>query len=272
MFLAASAASFAQEFRGAVLGRVTDPSGAVVVGAGVSVVNEETNVRVDAKSNAEGNFNVPFLLPGKYTVRVEAEGFKPSVRPGIVVQINDRIALDFTLQLGAANEAITVTAETPMLQIATADMGQVVERDMIDRLPMNSMNAMNLADMAPGVLAGSGNQMGNGQNDITINGGSGVSRGNDITIDGIPNVAPRFNGLAVTVPSSDAIQEFKVSTTMFDAQNGRSNGGVISFTTRGGTNDFHGSAYYFFYDEVLNANGWVRPSTSTSMAALSVVP
>jgi hypothetical protein len=100
--------------------------------------------------------------------------------------------------------------------------------------------------------------MSNAQNEITINGGGGMERGNDITIDGIPNVAPRFNGLAVTVPSPDAVQEFKVQTTMFDAQNGRSNGGAISFTTRGGTNRFHGSGYYFFFDEHLNANGWIR--------------
>ena len=280
LFLAASAATFAQEFRGTVLGRVTDPSGAVVPGAAVSVTNEETNVRVDAKSNADGNFNIPFLLPAKYTVRVEAPGFKAAMRPGIVVQINDRVTLDFSLELGATSDTITVTADTPMFQIATADMGQVVERDMIERLPMNSMNAMNLADMAPGVLAGSGNQVQNGQNDIAINGGSGRERGNDITIDGIPNVAPRFNGLAVTVPSSDAIQEFKVATTMFDAQNGRSNGGVISFTTRGGTNNFHGSGYYFFYDELSTptagcATGTARsarPSLSTCLAAASAAP
>ena len=224
---------------------------------------------VDAKSNADGNFNVPFVLPGKYTVRVAAPGFKAAIRPGIVVQINDRITLDFSLELGATNDTITVTAETPMLQIATADLGQVVEREMIERLPMNSMNAMNLADMAPGVLGGSGSQVQNGQNDIVINGGSGIERGNDITIDGIPNVAPRFNGLAVTVPASDAIQEFKVATTMFDAQNGRSNGGAISFTTRGGTNNFHGSGYYFFYDEFLNANGWLRNRNGQERSPIS---
>ncbi len=256
--LCASAVSLAQEFRGTILGKVTDPSGAVISAAAVAAINEETNVRVEAKSNAEGNYSIPFLLPGKYTLRVESDGFKAAARPGIIVQINDRIALDFALELGATKDTITVTAESPMLQSATADMGQVVGRDMMDRLPMSSMNVMNLVDMAPGVLGGSGNSLSNGQNDITINGGSGRERGNDITIDGIPNVAPRFNGLAVTVPSSDAVQEFKVSTTMFDAQNGRSNGGAIAFTTRGGTNNPHGSAYYFFYDEHLNANGWVR--------------
>ena len=267
--LASAWISYGQEFRGAILGRIMDPSGAVLAGAVVTATNQETNVKVEVKSNHEGNFNIPFLLPGVYTVRVEAGGFKAAVRPNVIVQINDRVALDFSLELGATREAVTVTAESPVLQTASADMGQVVERNMIDRFPLLSQNAMNLADMAPGVLGGSGNQMSNGQNEITINGGSGRERGNDITIDGIPNVAPRFNGLAVTVPAADAIQEFKVQTTMFDAQNGRSNGGVISFTTRGGTNQLHGSGYYIYYDEVLNANGWVRNKAGQPRAPIN---
>ena len=269
VLLTAAVTLQAQEFRGTILGRVVDPSGAVVTAAAISATNQDTNVKVEGKSNADGNYSIPFLLPGKYTVRAEAAGFKASVRPGVVVQIADHVTVDITLDLGATADSITVTAETPLLQAATADLGQVVARDMIERLPMSGMNVMNLVDMAPGVLGGSGNQMSNGQNDITINGGSGIERGNDITVDGIPNVAPRFNGLAVTIPSSEAVQEFKVQTTMFDAQNGRSNGGAISFTTRSGTNTPHGSAYYFFYDEHLNANGWVRNRERQARAPIS---
>ncbi len=245
---------FSQEFRGAILGRVTDPSGAVVSGAKITVTNEETGVAVEAATNQEGNYNVPFLLPGRYTVAAASPGFRRAVRPGIIVQVNDKIAVDFALELGPTTEALTVTAESPLLQTASADLGQVVDRHLIDRLSVH--NAVNLIDLAPGVMGGGGDYTSNAQNDITINGGSGGTRGNEMTVDGIPNVNPRQSGLFVTVPAPDAVQEFKVHTTMFDASNGRSNAGALSFSTRQGTNEFHGSAYDFYRNRALNANSW----------------
>jgi len=243
-----------QEFRGAILGRITDPSGAVVSGAKVTITNEETGVSVEAASNQEGNYNVPFLLPGRYTVTAETSGFKRAVRPGIIVQVNAKLTVDFTLELGATTEALTVTAESPLLQTASADLGQVVDRHLIDRLSVH--NAVNLIDLAPGVIGGGGDYTSNAQNDITINGGSGGTRGNEMTVDGIPNVNPRQSGLFVTVPAADAVEEFKVHTTMFDASNGRSTAGALSFSTRQGTNEFHGSAHDFYRNRALNANSW----------------
>jgi hypothetical protein len=248
----------AQEFRGTILGRVTDPTGAVVPGAVIQVASEETRVTVDAKTNQEGNYNVPFLLPGRYTVTVAADGFRQIVRQGITVQVNDRVELDFTLEVGATTEAITVSADSPLLQTASADLGQVVDRHLIDRLPLSGRNAVNLIDLAPGVIGGGGDYTSNAQNDITINGGSGGERGNEMTVDGIPNVNPRQNGLFVTVPAADAVQEFKVNTTMFDAANGRSNAGSLSFSTRAGTNQFHGSVHDFYRNRALNANSWAN--------------
>ncbi|HEY2934169.1 MAG TPA: carboxypeptidase-like regulatory domain-containing protein [Acidobacteriota bacterium] len=248
----------AQEFRGSILGRVTDPSGAVVPGAAITIVNEATNVKAEAVSNDEGNYTVPFLLPGRYTVTVELPGFKKAVRSGVVVQVQDKVTLDFALQVGEASESVTVSSESPLLQTANADLGQVVTRDFLERLPITGQSPLNLADMAAGVVAGGGGYTSNSQNDITINGGNGANRGNDVTVDGVPNVSARQNGMAVTIPMADAVQEFKVSTTMFDASQGRSNGGALAFTTRGGTNHLHGAGYYYTRNRRLDANSWTN--------------
>jgi hypothetical protein len=248
----------AQEFRGTILGRIADPTGAFVPAARITITQEETGVSVRAESNEEGNYNVPFLLPGRYTVAVEAAGFRSIARPGIVLQVNDKLTLDFTMELGPVAESLTVTAETPLLQMSNADLGQVVDRHFLDRLPLGSRNAVNLVELAPGVVGGGGDYTSNAQNDIIINGGSGGDRGNEMTVDGIPNVNPRQNGLFVTVPSAEAVQEFKVLTTLFDASNGRSNAGALSFSTRSGTNDLHGSVYDYYRNRSLNANSWAN--------------
>jgi hypothetical protein len=249
----------AQEFKGTILGRVTDPSGAVVPGAKLTVTNEETNAAVDVSSNAEGNYVAPFLLPGKYKIGVGATGFRQILRQGIIVQVNDRLTLDFALQVGAVGEVVTVKAESPMLQTASADLGQVADRAFLDDVLLTS-TVLNLANMAPGVAAtGSlsfGGTMGNDQNSIAVNGGNGTQKGNDVTIDGSPALAPRQSGLAVGVPLTDAVQEFKIVTTMFDASLGRSNGGSLSITTKSGTNEFHGTGFYYTQAEALNANAW----------------
>jgi hypothetical protein len=256
-----TAAVFGQEFRGSILGRITDPSGAVIPGADVKVTNEETNVVVETQTNQDGNYHVPFLLPGRYKVSVAAPGFRTTVQPGVIVQVNDRIALNLTLQLGSLSETVVVTAESPQLQTASADLGQVVDRGFLDRLPTAGRSVLAFADMAPGVdVSGGGfaGVMSNDQSAVTINGGNGTARGSDITVDGVPALAPRQRGLAVGIPMSDAVQEVRVATTMFDATLGRSNAGALSVTTRSGTNEYHGSGYYFAEKEALDANSWTN--------------
>jgi hypothetical protein len=245
-----------QDFRASILGQVLDASGAVVVGARIVVVHNETNTKVETRTNETGNYTVPFLVPGQYTVSAGADGFKTTVRGGIIVQVMDRIAVDLRLEVGAVSDQVTVTAESPTLQTASADLGFVVERYFLDRLPITTQSVMVMADMAPGVMTSSGGYTSNAQNDIVINGGGGWNRGNDVTVDGVPGASPRQGGLAVTIPMVDAVQEFKVQTTMFDAASGRSNAGGLSITTRSGSNEFHGSGHYFLQNKALNANGW----------------
>jgi hypothetical protein len=254
-------AATGQEFRGTILGRVTDPSGAVVAGVRVAVTNQATGARVNVQSNQEGNYSAPFLLPGRYAVEAEAPGFRRLVRQGIVVQVDDRVTVDLSLELGSTADAVNVTAESPLLQTAGADLGQVVDRHFVERLPIASRNPMMLVDLAPGVLgsSASGTDYGtDGQTQIAINGGSGGRGGNEITIDGIPNTNPRGGARVVTVPISDAVEEFKVHTTMFDASFGRSNAGALTFSTRSGTNRYHGSVHDYLRNRALNANSWSR--------------
>ena len=263
----------AQEFRGTILGRVTDPSGAVIPGAKATITNQDTNVPVTLETTAEGNYVSPYMIPGIYRVVVTSAGFKKWVREGVIVQINDRIAIDATLQIGAVSDTVTVTAESPQLQTSNADMGQVVERKFLDRLPISGRSVLDLADMAPGVLGFGGGfpgTTGNDQAKMSINGGSGLARGTDISVDGVAALAPRQSGLAVGIPMSDAVQELKINTTMFDASLGRSNSGSISVTTRSGTNQYHGTLYYSAQNKDFNANSWTNNRTGIKKQPLDL--
>jgi hypothetical protein len=257
----------AQEFRGSILGTVTDPTGAVIPGARVIVTNESTNTSTEAVTNSVGNYVVPFLLPARYTVSVEVAGFKSTTRKGIVVQVQDKVTLNFSLEIGAPTQIVTITSESPMLSTGSSDLGQVIERHYLDRMPITGRSPMFLADLAPGVMAGNTDYTSNDQNRISINGGNGADRGNDISVDGMPNVAPRQSGLVATMPMGDAVEEFKVNTTLFDASQGRSAGGTIAVTTRGGTNQFHGAGYHYRRDPALNALSWTEKNSYNGMGA-----
>jgi len=260
LFLAATfaATAWGQEFRGSVSGRILDASGALVPGVTVVVTNEETNISVQVISNDEGNYTVPYLLPARYTVSTDMPGFKKSVRKGIVVQVRDKLVIDFAIEIGEVTDSVTVAADTPLLRVGDANLGQVVDRHFLDKMPLAGLSPLGLADMSPGVIGGGGGVTSNTQNDLSIGGGGGQDRGNDVTVDGVPNVAPRQRGLAVTIPMADAVQEFRVQTTLFDASNGRSNGGVLAVSTRGGTNQIHGTAYGFLRNRALDANSWTN--------------
>ena len=142
----------AQETRGTILGRVLDSSGAAVPGVAVRATNAATNVTVSTKSNAEGNYEIPYLLPGTYKLTAELTGFKSFIREGIELRIADRLAIPITLQVGDVTEQITVTAETPLLEAATASMGQVIDQRRVADLPIAHGNPYLLITLSPGVV------------------------------------------------------------------------------------------------------------------------
>ncbi|MBM3739429.1 MAG: carboxypeptidase regulatory-like domain-containing protein [Acidobacteria bacterium] len=251
----------AQEFRGTILGRVTDPSAAPVPAAAIEAVNVDTGVSISSAANDQGNYQIPFLVPGNYTVRVEHSGFKRAERTGIRVATNTQVTLDFALELGATAETVTVNATAPLLNTASADLGQVVERNYLQSITVNlTRNVLNTVRLTPGVTGGGATVTGNNSGSFSISGGGSTVGRIEFLVDGIPNTTAHNNGGVVFIPSIDAVEEIKVHTTMFDAQYGHSNGGAINITTRGGTNQLHGTSYLYKRWSALDANSWTNNS------------
>ncbi len=251
------ASAFAQEFRGNLLGRITDSSGAVVPAASVRAINTDTNAAVETKSNAQGNYRIPFLLPGNYRIVVEHAGFKKIEREGIRISVGSDTTLDLALEVGAATESVTITASAPLVNTSNADLGVVIDNAFVRNLPVSlTRNAMNRVMLSAGVTGDTGTYTSNAQSNFSIQGGGGTRGRNEVMVDGIPNTLPQSGGIVVFVPPLDAIEEMKVHTTLFDAAFGHSNGGAVNITTRGGTNEFHGAVYDYKRWAALNANSW----------------
>ncbi len=223
-------------------GVVTDSSGAAVPAASVTVLNQATQIVSKATVSAQAEFQVLYLPIGAYTVTCEAPGFKRFER---VVRLTAGQAgyLPIQMEVGSASESVTVTTEAPLLEATKADRGLTVDNRQVTEIPITGRNAMMLAATIPGVQYAGGSQrpFDNGGNaNWSINGGA--TQYNDFQLDGAPN-----NGLnlAAYVPSTDAVEEVKVVANSYDAEYGRTGGGIISMTMKSGTNDLHGSGYYF---------------------------
>ncbi len=248
-----------QETRGIVAGRIVDSTGAVVPGAKVTATNSQTNATAEAVTGSEGNYTIPYLLSGSYAITVEAQGFKKLVRSGVEVRISDRLSLDLQLDVGGLTETVSVTGEAPLLEVSSATTGQVIDRRRISELPLAEGNPLTLVQLAPGIVITGGYTSNSalsssGPSNFETNGSPG---GNEFTLDGSPNTADRAgNGSARVAmqPPTDAVEEFKVVTASFDAQQGRTAGGSVDVSVRSGTNQLHGSAYEFVRNDVFAAN------------------
>ncbi len=251
--------AIAQEFRATLTGRVADPGDAHISGAAVEVKNTGTNAVVSTKTDAQGNYSAPFLTPGTYAVSVEAPGFKKSVRSGFVLNVNQTATLNFRLELGAVTQEVTVTAEAPMLDQSTADRGGVIDDESVQEYPLNGRNPFMLSMLVAGVDF-NGNltyqrPFDNGAiADWSIN-GSG-NRNNEFLLDGAPNNAQAGGNNLAYVPPVDSVQEFKIQTNSYDAQYGKSGGGVVNVVLKSGTNRVHGSLYEFARRNALDANSF----------------
>ncbi len=244
LFCVAACVSTAQESRATLIGRATDPTGAVITGAAVRATNTATNTTASSISNDNGNYEIPYLLPGVYRVTVELAGFKRAVREGIELRVSDRLTLDFTLQLGDVAESVTVTGETPLLESSTASIGLVMDERRVAELPVVGGNPFYLARLTPGVIASGGRSAGNPMDagaatGIIVNGTRGGS--SEVTVDGAPNMTNRN---AVFSPPQDLVQEFKIHTVTYDAGIGHAAGALTNVSMRSGTNTLHGSVYH----------------------------
>ncbi|GIU77175.1 MAG: hypothetical protein KatS3mg005_0413 [Bryobacteraceae bacterium] len=254
----AAPALWAQDYRASVMGRVLDATGAGVPSANIVLTNEATRLSYRTASNDEGHFLIALVEPGTYQLEVEAPGFKKLRKEGLQVQTGAKLTFELPLELGQVTESVTVRAEAPLLDTASADIAQVIDRRFVDLLFIPNRNPLALVSLTPGVQGGGGRFSDSGQHYVNMLGGAGQDGRNEVVVDGASVTMPRQGGAIATSPSGDTVEELRVQTTMFDASFGRSNGGVISYATRSGTNQLHGSFEYFYRNKALNANSWLN--------------
>ncbi len=250
--------TFGQEFRGTITGTVSDPNGAVVPGATVTVKNIETNVASTVTTNSSGSFTVPLLSPGSYSVTVAGEGFKTSTRESVTVTVGERLNVDFALEIGTAAE-VNIVADTELLERGTVSLGTQVSQRQIEELPLAEGAPYTLATQAPGVVyMGDPNFQGPTANGNLAGFRTNGAGGNQINLNGSPNLA--YDGQVAFTPPSEATQEFKVQTNSFDSQSGFTAGSTVNVALKSGTNKFHGSAYIYDRDRSRTANNFFNNS------------
>ncbi|MGA2329402.1 MAG: TonB-dependent receptor [Bryobacteraceae bacterium] len=258
LILCSCSVVWCQDFRATLTGRVTDPSGAAVAAARVTVRNLETNEVTPATTGSQGDYSVPFLRPGMYQIDVEAKGFKKFRRDGIQLIINQVAAADIALQVGDLTEQVTVTADAELLETSKADRGTVIDTERVLEFPLNARNPLMLSELTAGVNNNIGIRVrpfDNGAiNRWTVN-GSQISSA-DWLLDGAPNNARAGANEIAYIPPVDSVQEFKVQTNTYDAQYGHTGGGIFNITLKSGTNELHGTAYEFFRRSPLDANSF----------------
>jgi hypothetical protein len=245
-----------QDARGTVTGHVTDTTGANIAGADVRATNTATGVAVSVKSNEAGVYTVPYLVPGIYTVAIESAGFRKFNRENVQIRVGETVSLDVQMQVGDVSETINVTAETPLLQTAEASLGQVVDERRILELPLFSGNAMEFTLLAPGTVNGTDMRLrkapfNNAPSQFSTD-GSGLFN-NEFNIDGVVNTFSDGSNVRVAFsPPQASLSEFKVQTSTFDASLGHTTGSVVNISTKGGTNDIHGSAWWWLRHSKLD--------------------
>jgi hypothetical protein len=266
-----------QSANGTVSGIVLDPSGAVIAGADVLIVNDATAVQYPGKTNGEGYYVVPNIPPGTYRIQVSNSGFKTIIKPDIVIHVEDALAINFTLPIGAASEIVTVEGGAPIINTTDASVSTVVDRKYVENMPLNGRSFQDLILLTPGVVTSSPQStLGHvgEQGEFSVNGQRTES--NYYSVDGVSaNVgayagAPYASSPGVTgsIPvatalgttqglvSVDALQEFRVQSSMYSAEYGRNPGGQFSFVTRSGTNQWHGTGFDYLRNNALDANDW----------------
>lgn len=250
-------AARAQSTGGRIVGRVGDPSGALVAGVKVILTNEATGVAHSVQTNSSGDYVFLDAPAGVYSVEFEMGGFKKTVRKGVTVELNAVVTLNENLQVGGAQELVEVTSEAPLVDTTSTQLGAVMDSQQVSKLPLNSRDTYQLLQLQPGVQGVGGSDLFYGSNQagaVSVNGGRG--RSNSFNVNGGDGNDLFVNAPAIQ-PTPDSIEEFRVLSNTFDAEYGRNSGAVINVVTKSGTNGWHGSAYEFLRNQLFNAKGYL---------------
>src|SRR5260370_37588198 len=265
---------FGQSTNAALTGVVDDPSKAVIAGALITAINTETGVKSSTTTNNSGVYVLPGLIPGTYRVEVDKQGFKGIIQPALVLHVQDTVQLNFHMALGSMTETVTVEASGVNINTTDATVSTVVDRQFAENLPLNGRSFQTLIQLTPGVVLTTSSAASDGQ--FSINGQRANS--NYWMVDGVSaNIGVSSNTAASdtlsgslggfsaqggtnSLVSVDAMQEFRIQTSTFAPECGRTPGGQISIVTRSGTNQFHGTGFDYLRNDVLDANDWFANS------------
>jgi hypothetical protein len=265
----------AQSTYGSISGTIVDSSGAAVPGATATLLNVSTSEKRTQTSGDDGHFIFVNLFQGQYRIDIEKPGFKRFVRQGIVVEVQQDTRVDAALTIGQVSETVEVSSEVPLLQTESSSLGQVVEQRKAGELPLNGRNIFNLITVSPAAVAqgGSGGSP-VGQNPFSWGnyqvGGSFANQGAQY-LDGQPlNIG--YINLPIIIPTQDSVGEFKVQYNNLGAEWGKFSGGVVNLSTKSGTNNWHGSAYEFFRNKVLNANEYFNKQSELASGKANEPP
>jgi len=252
-----SSQTYAQSTYGTISGTITDPSGGAIADVQVTLTNQGTGEKRTQTTGADGLYQFVNLFPGRYRVDAEKAGFKHTSHTDVVVEVQQTSRIDLSMALGQVTQTVEVTGETPLMQPDTSSLGQVIDQREANEIPLNGRNVFNLAQLAPSVVP-QGSSLGNivGKNPFDLGnfqvGGSFANQGAEY-LDGQPlNIG--YINLPMLVPTQDSIGEFKVQYNNLGPEWGKFSGGVINFTTKSGTNAWHGEGYEFLRAKILNAN------------------
>jgi Carboxypeptidase regulatory-like domain/TonB dependent receptor len=259
-----------QSTNASLTGHITDPSKASIAGAKITAINTATNFRYETTTTDSGEYYLTNLPPGPYQIEIEKSGFKKLIKPDVTLHVQDAIELNFAMAVGSASETVTVTAGAPLLNTESATVSTVVDRTFVQNLPLNGRSFQTLIMLTPGVVVTATAFDDQGQ--FSVNGQRADA--NYFTVDGVSanfgvtGYFPLLQSAGGALPaltasggtnslvSVDAMQEFRIQTSSFAPEFGRTPGGQISIVTRSGTNGFHGTAFDYFRNSVLDANDW----------------
>lgn len=248
-----------QQAAGQIVGTITDPNGAVLADARVTVTNKATKATREATTNAEGYYQILALPIGTYQVIAERQGFRKVVAEDNVLQINQALRLDFKLEIGAQSEVVEVTSSGAAVETVNPTLGQSVTSRPIINLPLNGRNVLDLAKLQPGVMEANPDDGGGGSSGSFASGAINIAGGRSDSVTYLLDGGVNNNLLSNRVvfnPNPDTVAEFRLLTSNYTAEYGRNGGGVISVVTKSGTNQFHGSAFEYVRNDKFNANSF----------------